>query len=57
MHKYSAIEKLKTLLEVEHPYKFIVYTILGEIYNEVEQINDSLTSYQNALVETTKMPA
>jgi hypothetical protein len=44
-----AIELLKPLTEVEHPYKFIPYCLLGEIYNDVEQIHDSVNSYRASL--------
>jgi hypothetical protein len=37
------------LTEVEHPYKFIPHCLLGEIYNDVEQIHDSVNSYRAAL--------
>lgn len=46
-----------SLLEVEHSYKFIVFSLLGEIYNDVEQINDSVKSYQAALEEIIKLPS
>ena len=29
IHKYEAIEKLKSLLDVNHPLNFIVYCALG----------------------------
>ena len=29
VHKYQAIEHLKTLLEVKHPYNFITHCLLG----------------------------
>lgn len=57
VHKYEAIEILKPLLEVEHSYKFIVFSLLGEIYNDVEQINDSVKSYQAALEKIIKLPS
>lgn len=46
---------MKSLLEVEHSYNFIVYCVLGEIYNDVEQINDSVKSYQQALDSISKL--
>jgi hypothetical protein len=49
VHKYEAIELLKKLLDNQFAFKFIVYTVLGEIYNDVEQTNDSVKSYQAAL--------
>lgn len=54
-NKYLAINKLKKLLEKEHPYNFIVHCILGEIYSDVEQNHDSNKSYTTALVELSKL--
>ena len=46
---------MKSLLEVNHAYKFIVYTILGELYSDVEQLSDSQKSYQHALREISNL--
>jgi len=43
-------------MEFQHPFNFIVHCILGEIYNDVEQINDSVKSYQSALEAISKLP-
>jgi hypothetical protein len=57
VHKYEAIEHLKTLLDIDHPCLFIVHCTLGEIYNDVEQTSDSVKSYQAALQELTNLPS
>ena len=46
VYKYEAINKLKTLLEKQHAYHFIVHLILGEIYSDVDQLSDSIRSYE-----------
>ena len=55
MHKYEAIELLKTLFHVEHQYGFIAHCVLGDIYNDVEQTNDSVKSYHLALESLSKL--
>jgi hypothetical protein len=55
VHKYEAIEILKKLSDVKHSCQFIVDCILGEIYNDVEQISDSVKSYQSALEGISKL--
>jgi tetratricopeptide (TPR) repeat protein len=57
IHKYQAITTLKTLLERSHPYHFIVHTILGGIYSDVEQLSDSLSSYEQALAGVAELKA
>ena len=42
-------------MEVKHSYNFIVQCVLGEIYNDVEQINDSVKAYESALDWITKL--
>lgn len=49
VHKYEAIETLKALLDTPCRYHFITHCLLGELYNDVEQLSDSLRSYQHAL--------
>lgn len=49
VHKYEAIEMLKGLLGTTCRYHFITHCLLGELYNDVEQLSDSLKSYQAAL--------
>lgn len=49
VHKYEAIETLKELLGTPCRYHFITQCLLGELYNDVEQLSDSLRSYQHAL--------
>ena len=56
-NKYKAIEILRELREVEHPFRFIVDCVLGEIYADVEQLSDSLKSYSSALRELMKLEA
>ena len=46
---------MKKLLDDQFALKFIVYTVLGEIYNDVEQTNDSVKSYQAALEEFSSL--
>jgi hypothetical protein len=47
---------LKTLLATPSRYHFITQCILGELYNDVEQLSDSLKSYQLALESLTHLP-
>ena len=56
MHKYEAIDILKQLSGVNHPYHFVVNSILGELFNDVEQISDSVKSYECALEGISRLP-
>jgi tetratricopeptide (TPR) repeat protein len=56
VRKYEAIEILKDVLTRSHPYTFIVHCVLGELYNDVEQLSDSVRSYQAALSQLTSLP-
>lgn len=56
MRKYEAIEILKDVLSRPHPYTFIAHCVLGELYNDVEQLSDSVRSYQTALSQLTALP-
>jgi hypothetical protein len=55
VHKYEAIEMLKELLKTECRYHFITHCALGELFNDVEQLSDSLRSYQQALASLTQL--
>ena len=56
VHKYTAIKALKTLLEREHTFHFIVQLALAELYSEVDQLSDSVRSYEAALVSLSRLP-
>jgi tetratricopeptide (TPR) repeat protein len=57
VHKYEAIEILNYLLKTNSQYHFITHCVLGEIYSDVEQLSDSIRSYQRALTYFTKFSA